>query len=154
MRQRYKTGVDTPSFTGKESKLVEFAVFERHELLGEEFAAVFCDDTAAFPTQTVTVTGEEGVDLVGHILLEFVFGSSFDPGRFSFLNAEAVNGTVEHVVAPALINTPLSVFLGDVASINTGFDQFKGVLVSAETEFNESHLFFGKLTEVNGDTDG
>ena len=138
---------------GKKSKLIQFAVFDRHEFFGEEFAAVFFDDTAAFPTQTVAVTGEEGIDLVGHVGLEFVFGSGFDPGRFSFLNTETVDGTVEHVISPALVNTPLGVFFGDIASVNTGFDEFKGVFVSAQTEFNESHLFFGEFTEVNGDTD-
>ena len=70
---------------------VEFAILERHELLGEEFAAVFLDDTAAFPTETITVTGEEGIDLIGHVFLKFVLGGCFDPGGFSFLNTETVD---------------------------------------------------------------
>ena len=121
---------------------VEFAAIHGHELFRHQLATAFFDDAAAFPTQAVAVAGEEGVDLVGHVFLEFVFAGGFDPGAFGFHDAEAVDRTVEHVVAPTLIATPFFIFLGDAGSFNAGFHQLKSIFVGAKAEFDERELFF------------
>ena len=72
---------------------IQFAVVDAHELLGEKLAAVLLDDAAALPAHPVTVAREEGVDLVGHVLLKLVLAGRFDPRALGLHDAEPTRST-------------------------------------------------------------
>ena len=124
-----------------------------HELRGKQFACTFFHDAPAFPAKPVSVSGEEGVDLIGHVLFELIGARRFDPRTFRFHDAETMDRTVKHIVAPAFLDAPFRVIFCDGCGIRSGFHEADRVLVGAQSEFDKIQLFRGKFAEPDGQSD-
>ena len=106
------------------------------DVVGVVLYAVLADRNALLPTATEGRSGDEGVDLEGHVLFENVVGAGLHPRSLNLDHTGTVAGTVGVCVAVACIVELLEELLCDAAGNNACLQLLLGPVVHVKAELN------------------
>src|SRR5437773_863360 len=91
-----------------------------HPPAREELDAVFEDARSVLPARPELGRDDEGIDLEGHVLGEWVLGRLLHPRRLDFDQPEAVAGAVEIEVVAIALGEVVPVAARDLAREDSG----------------------------------